>query len=136
MPLVNISWRPDARALRRFGLVVIVGFCLIGLIFQFWAGDTTVALFAYGAAAVLGIPALTGTIIGLPGYWLWMGVGYVMGNIVGRVLLSVLYYGVVTPIGVVRRQIVDKLQIRRNLKESYWVDIDSEGESSRYERQF
>jgi hypothetical protein len=136
MSLVNISWRPDARTLRRFGVVVIVGFCLIGLFFQFWAGERTVALFAYGAAAVLGIPALTGTIIGLPGYWLWMGVGFVMGNIVGRVLLSVLYYGVITPIGVVRRQIVDKLQLRRYPKESYWVDIDSEGERSRYERQF
>ena len=136
MSMVQISWRPDSAALRKFGLVVIVGFAIIGAALQFIGSDTALAYVAYGAGLVLGVPALTGTVIGLPGYWLWMGVGFVMGNIVGRVLLSVVYYGLITPMGVIRRQLNDKLQLKRPNKTSYWIDIDNSGERGRYERLF
>jgi hypothetical protein len=136
MSIVSISWRPDKKALRKFGLVVIIGLCLIGLFFQFYLEKTTTAYALYAAAAILGLPALTGTAIALPGYWLWMGIAFVMGNIMGRVLLSILFYGLITPMGFVRRMSNDKLRIRRKSRESYWVDIRSEGEEGRYERLF
>ena len=136
MSIVSISWRPDAKALRKFGLVVIIGLGLIGLLFQFYLQKTTTAYALYAAAAILGLPALTGTAIALPGYWLWMGIAFVMGNIMGRLLLSILFYGLITPMGFVKRLSNDKLRIRRKPRESYWVDIRSEGEEGRYERLF
>ena len=41
-------------------------------------GSRELAWGIYAAAGILGLPALTGTAIGLPGYWLWMGVAFVM----------------------------------------------------------
>ncbi len=137
MSIVSIRWRPDAVELRKFGVVVIIGMCLIGLVFQFLFGNSDVAYVLYVVGAVLGLPGLTGTVIALPGYWLWMGVAFVMGNIVGRVLLSVIYYTLFTPIGLARRMLgADKLQLGRVNIDSYWKDIDTEGEDTRYERQF
>jgi hypothetical protein len=136
MAFVSISWRPDKKALRSFGLVVIIGLGLIGLFFQLWLEKPDVAYILYVAGAVLGLPGLTGTVIGLPGYWLWMGVAFVMGNIVGRVLLSVVYYGLITPMGTVRRALNDKLRLKRPQVESYWTDIEDKEEDTRYERLF
>ncbi|MCP4676613.1 MAG: hypothetical protein GY854_14090 [Deltaproteobacteria bacterium] len=137
MSIVSIKWRPDAVELRKFGVVVIIGMCLIGLLFQFLLGHSDVAYILYIVGGVLGLPGLTGTVIALPGYWLWMGVAFVMGNIVGRVLLTVIYYTLFTSIGLSRRILgSDKLQLKRVSTQSYWKDIDTEGEDTRYERQF
>ncbi len=136
MALVEIRWRPDSRELRKFGLVVMIGLGLIGILFQFWAERTDVAWALYGAAGILGLPALTGTVIALPGYWLWMGFAFVMGNIMGRILLCVIYYGLITPMGIVRRMITDPLKLKRPNIDSYWTDIDDTNEKERYERLF
>ena len=137
MSIVNINWRPDPRGLRRFGLTVIVGMALIGLLFQFWFEKSTVAINLYAAGGVLGLPALTGTVIGLPGYWLWMGIAFVAGNIVSRILLGLIYYMLFTPLGFIRRLMgADKLTLRRRRADSYWVDIETDDGTSRFERQF
>ena len=101
----------------------------------FWIQSVDAAYGIYFAAALLGLPALTGTAIALPGYWLWMSIAFVMGNIMGRVLLSLLYYGMITPMGLVRRLVNDKLQLRAKGKQSYWENLPSDSDS-RFERQF
>jgi hypothetical protein len=89
----------------------------------------------FGAAA--GILGLTGTAAGLPLYWLWMGVGFVIGSVVGRLLLALCYYGVLTPIALVMRlRGRDALRLRRRECESYWVDLPPPPPPERYERQF
>jgi hypothetical protein len=134
--LVNISWRPGPKELRKFGLVVIIGLSIIGAIFQFWVGNASAAYGVYIAAAVLGLPALTGLPIALPGYWVWMGIAFVMGNIMGRLVLSVVFFGLFTPMGLVRRLLNDRLQLRAKGATSYWRDLPSDDDSIRYERQF
>ena len=136
MSLVSISWRPSPKELRKFGLVVMIGLGIIGAVFQFLLNNVTAAYGVYIAAGVLGIPALTGLPIALPGYWLWMGIAFVMGNIMGRVVLGVVFYGLITPMGIVRRIFNDKLQLRPRNASSYWRDIPAGDETSRYERQF
>jgi hypothetical protein len=136
MSLVQIRWRPGPGELRKFGVVVIIGLALIGLALQFFMGHPRSAWVLYGAAALLGLPALTGTRAALPGYWLWMGVAFVVGNIMGRVLLSAVYYGLITPMGLGRRAVSDRLSLRRRRVDTYWTDIESKDESARYERLF
>ncbi len=137
MSIVDINWRPDAWGLRKFGLAAIIGLGLIGLLFQFWAERSDAAIGLYIAAGVLGLPALTGTVVGLPGYWLWMGIAFVMGNIVGRVLLALVYYLVLTPTGLLRRMLgSDKLRLRRRQTDTYWNDLEIEEDAARHERLF
>jgi hypothetical protein len=135
--LVQIDWRPDAPEMRKFGVVVLIGMGIIGALFQFWAGAPQVALGCWIAGAILGVPALTGTRIGLPGYWLWMGIAFVMGNIMSRVLLVGIYFLVVTPIGLLRRAFGgDALGLKTPNGDSHWIDVKGDSGSTGYERQF
>ena len=113
-----------------------LGDFVLGLVVQFAVENQDIACIFYVAAAALGLPALTGTFVALPGYWLWMGVAFVMGNIVSRVLLAAVFYGLMTPMGLIRRLFDDKLRLRRRAVESYWTDIRSDGDEARYHRLF
>jgi hypothetical protein len=66
-----------------------------------------------------------------------MGVGFVIGSVVGRLLLALCYYGVLTPIALLMRlRGRDALRLRRRECESYWVDLPPPPPPERYERQF
>lgn len=137
MSIVDINWRPETKELRTFGLVVLIGMGLVGLAFQFWFDRMNVAVALYVIGMALGLPGLTGTTMGLPGYWLWMGFAFVVGNIMSRVLLTVIYYLLFLPMGIGRRALGnDRLKLRRRSAESYWYDVRANDEPSRYERQF
>ncbi len=97
MSLIEINWNPNVRELRKFGLTMIAGFAVIGLILQFAMKAPSAAYVAYGFGAVLGALGLSGTTVGKWGYRAWMGIAFVMGNIVSRILLAVIYFGLFTP---------------------------------------
>jgi len=137
MAMIDIDWRPEPRELRKFGVVVLVGMGVIGAGFHFFSDAPEVARWLWIAGAVLGLPALTGTAIALPGYWLWMGIAFVMGNIMSRVLLAAIYFLLVTPLGLLRRALGgDPLQLKKPAGETYWRDLSGGSAESGYERQF
>ncbi len=140
MALVQIDWKPDAGGLRKFGFTMIVGFALIGGAF-FYFGKITPAYVCWGFGGVAGLLGLTGTKVALPIYWLWMGVAFVMGNIMSRIILGAIYFGMFMPMGLFMRLIGrDKLQLKGSSVDTYWSDVPSSGveaeDKSRYERQF
>lgn len=61
-------------------------------------------------------------------YKLWMGLAIVLGAIVSRVILTLLFYVVVTPIGLLRRLFGgDGLGLKRDKdRETYWIKRDEE----------
>ncbi len=139
MSLVQINWHPDAKQLRTFGLVVLAGFVLLAFgAYLKWESWTATGVLS-GVGLVLGAPALTGHKVALPGYWLWMGVAFVLGNIMSRLLLALVWYLVVTPIGLLMRAVGrDPLRLKAPdpAPDTYWVDIELPRETARYERQF
>lgn len=138
MSMVQINWNPTPSELRKFGVTVLLGFALLGLLFQFRLNNTVAGIALYAVAAVLGGPALSGTVLGKPGYVIWMGIAFVMGSVMSRILLSIIYFGVVTPIGILRRaQGADRLTLNRPKATSYWTDVEPVPEDpDSYERQF
>ena len=92
----------DAAQLRKFGLLVGGIFCAIGL----WpavirgAGPRSWALVA---GVLLLAPALLAPRILAPVYRIWMTVGEALGWINTRILLGVVFYGLITPMGLIRR---------------------------------
>ena len=140
MSLVHIDWRPDRRGLRKFGVAMLIGFGLMGLSFWFgWplAASQAVVLALWGFGAVAGLLGLSGTAAALPIYWLWMGIAFVTGSIMGRVTLGLAYYLVFTPMGLLGRLLGrDRLALRRPSTESYWHDLRHDTSPPRYERQF
>lgn len=134
MSLVKINWHPDAKELRKFGFVVLIGFAIIGAIF-FFASKTSSAYYLWGIGVVLGFPGLTGTAIALPFYLIWMGVAFIIGNIMSRLIMFVIFFAVVTPLGIIMRLTGrDRLKLKKSNDSTYWVDVPT-GEQD-YQQQF
>lgn len=136
MSLVNINWRPDARELRKFGLTVLIGFAIIGLITWLVSKNLTGAYWLWGIGAVFGVSGLTGTVIALPFYYVWMGIAFIIGNIMSRVIMFLVFFLVVTPLGLVMRLTGrDRLRLKKGKSETYWVDAPEPDKDS-YQQQY
>ena len=68
----------------------------------------------------------------------WMSLALVMGAIMSRLVLCILFYTVITPIGLfLRLSGKDPLNKKwREKKESFWSDRDTLGSKSAYENQY
>lgn len=136
MSMVQINWKPDSTELRKFGVSMIVGFAIIGGVL-YWRDRTSIAYGCFVFGAISGLLGLTGTRVALPIYIAWMSVAYVMGNIVSRLLLALLYYGMFTPMGLAMRLGGrDSLRLKRPEMSTYWIDIPESPREKHYERQF
>lgn len=119
------------------------GFVLIGLVKYLWpfeqliAKNETAGLWLIAVGIVVGAIGLTGTRLALPFYWAWLGIAYVMGNVMSRVIMAAIYFMIVTPMhflsAIAGR---DKLQLKKRKTDSYWHDISLPTEIEKYERQF
>lgn len=104
------------KELRQFGLIVGAVFTVIGLwplVFRgeslrLWATGIGGLLIAFGGI----LPQLLAPI-----YKGWMWVGHIMGWINTRILLGIVFYGLVTPIGIVFR-LMGKDTMRQAFAES------------------
>ncbi|MDX1964660.1 MAG: hypothetical protein SFX18_16035 [Pirellulales bacterium] len=136
MSMIEIDWSPSPRELRKFGVTTLIGFLLIGAV-AYYFDKTTVAYVCWGLGAVLGGAALTGTVAGLWAYRAWMGVAFVMGNIISRFLMALIFYGLFWPMGAIRRALgADPLQLNKRATSSYWTPVGPPTDKQRAERQF
>ena len=137
MALAEINWKPSARELRTFGVTMLVGFALIGGFF-FWRDLRTVACVLWGIGAAAGVLGLTGTKAAMVVYLPWMGIALVMGNIMSRLILGIVYYLLITPMALCMRLFGrDKLHLKRRDGDTYWTDMAAPPTEVRaYERQF
>ena len=89
-------------ALRQFGLMIGSIFLLVGLWPFVWRQEA-VRIWAVVPGALLVMAGLV-----IPGilkhiYQGWMWVGHVMGWVNTRIILGVLFYGIVTPMGLIMK---------------------------------
>ena len=92
----------DVKALRSFGLIVGGVFALIGLwpwVFRQHAPRT----WALAAAAALVLPAIVWPRALAPAHRAWMRIGHALGWLNSRILLGIVFFFVVTPLGFVLR---------------------------------
>ena len=148
MALIEIDWHPARRRLRRFGVVALVAFAAVGAwvflrhsLFGFALSEGAVSVAAYVLwciAAVCGVLAAVAPRALRPLYLGLSLVGLPIGRVVSHVVMGVVYYVVLTPIGLVMRLLVrDPLhrKFEPNAK-TYWVRRDETEEAKRYFRQF
>ena len=109
------------RAEREFGLLVGLALTLIGswrLYRGHWEAVEFSLLGLGSALAILGL--LFPRALVLPNRW-WMGLAKILSLITTPVILAIIYFGVVTPIGVVKRLFGwDPLRRRAPSAVSYW----------------
>jgi hypothetical protein len=102
--MITIDWYPSPGHLRRWGVMVAAGLGVSGSLFQFvdWGvfrAGHALAPWLWGFGLVALVTAGTGTRLGLPAYWAWMGFVWTVGTLMGVAALAVVFFFVVTPLG-------------------------------------
>ena len=126
---------PQKRDLRNLGLVFLVALGLIGAILL-WKGRPSGPYWT-GAGVLFGLWGLAWPAGLKPVYKVWMAFAVILGYFVSRILLSAIFYLVVTPIGLVMR-LLGKDLLDRKLKDrdSYWHVRDDEYDPKRTEKMY
>ena len=123
--------------LRSFGVTIGIILLLIAG-FLFYKDKESFQIFLYIAGAFIGFGSIIPIIL-KPIYIVWMVFAVVLGWFMTRVILSLLFYVIITPIGLVMRTFgKDFLDIKKQaVKGSYWNQRDSNFEKNQnYEKQF
>jgi len=135
--LIRLDRSPPRRVLRTFGISLAATGWLIGALLAFGRDAETAGALIAGVATLLGLVPLVapGTRAARAVY---IGVsvpGLAVGNVVGVVLVGIVFYTVVTPIGLIRR-VTSKHPFGRPGQESYWTDAKPPRDRDSYELQF
>ena len=148
MALIEINWKPDTRRLWVFGAVALAVFALLaawiyvtGRIGGFEVGEfaaLAASVFLWILAAACGLLALMAPAALRP---LYVGLSLAtapIGLVVSFLLLAMVFYGVLTPIGLVMRWMGrDPLGRRFDPQaRGYWVARRRVDDIKRYFRQF
>lgn len=127
----------DRRQQRKFGLVMAVAFGVLGLIRWWLKGAPPLWLFGIGVAfLVFGLflpKALQ------PVFVVWLRFAEALNWVVTRALLTVAYYGLITPAGFIHRLVAADPLKRAwdSTTNSYWEEPDDQPEGiERYRDQF
>ena len=140
----EINWNPSLDERRRFGITLVIGFPLAGLVWFFmvwlvkddWILEIP-AIFAtigiVGGGALAASPS-----IGRVPYIVWHLLIRAIEMSITYLLLLILFFLVITPIGLLRRFRTNgalSKRIDRN-RSSYWADIEKVDDLAQYYRQF
>jgi hypothetical protein len=123
--------------LRKFGLTVGLAFAAFGTV-SWWRGHELPPKVLWTLGVLLVVPGLVAPAILAPVRRAWMAFAAVLGHVNTRIILSILFYLVLTPIGFVLRLFRDPMQ--RSLADrsgSQWIKRKLEPvDPASYERQF
>ncbi len=130
------SIKSSRNDLKNFG--VIIGFILlmIGVFLFVKEKDLFIYLFSIGLILII-LGGIVPVIL-KPIYKIWMIFAVIIGWIMTRVILSVLFFSIITSIGIFTRLIgKDFLSLKSRNQKSYWNSRDREYELNQdYEKQF
>jgi hypothetical protein len=144
---IEINLKPDVRTLRQFGFIALVGFALLAiiawleaLVFSFGLGAARPYV-AGGFAAVAVVSLLFSLVwpkanLGL--YLCLTLIAYPIGFVLSHLVMGLLFYLMITPVGLLLRLFARDPMERRMLPEaeSYWVDARGKQPNESYFRQF
>ncbi len=125
------------KELREFGIVVGVVFGFIGG--SLWWRHKEHYIYFFILSLFFILSGLLIPIILKPIQKIWMAVGLIIGAVMTRVILCLLFYVVVTPLGLLNKMTSkDSLNLRFNKElQTYWIKRKKESFNKlNYERQF
>lgn len=137
MALIDPDRRPSRLEMRIFGMLFAVFFGLLGamVLLKHGALRGAIGLWVIGAGVAIAYYAVPG--LRWPIYVGWTRATYPLGWAVSHAVMAVLFFGVLTPFGLLMRLFgQDPMQRRmRTGAESYWAKLEPPAKASRYFRQ-
>jgi len=136
--MLTIDRHPPDRQLRSFGMLLAIFVPLLGAMFWWRTGRLNVGVTVWAVGGVLTavywlLPALRRTV-----YVGWMYAAFPIGWTVSHLLMAIIFYGAITPIGWVLRVSGRELLPRRfdRAARTYWVPRVRNDDIGRYFRQY
>jgi hypothetical protein len=129
----------DRSEWRKFGIILGIILTVIATILLIKARPSYI--YFYGAGLFFIVTALTVPIVIKPVFILFLYIAHVMGWVMTRLILGILFYLVITPMGLLGRLFGKRFLDLKfpGKQESYWIETDQlirdEGVNS-YENQF
>ena len=124
------------RELRKFGFVMAVALAIVGGLL-FWREKEVLPWF-FSVAGFFGATGLILPKVLAPIEWVWMKLAHYLGIIMTRLLLSLTFYLMITPLGIIMKILGKRplaVSFDREVK-SYWIKVDPEGPVSRPDKPF
>jgi len=124
------------RAEREFGLLVGAVFSLLGL-WWFYRGKffSAATVFVIAGAALVLFGLIAPRVLVAPRRW-WMKLAEAMAYVSSRVILAIIFFLVLTPIGLIKRAMGwDPLQRRAASRETFWSPYPNR-DRRHYEKMF
>lgn len=124
---------------RRFGLLFTAVFILLGAYgWLFDAFESFLALGLVGIGLLFGLISILSPQILGPLNKTWFYLGQCLGKIVSPIVLGIIFFGILTPVGLVTRLFGrDELRLKRSKKDTYWVDRSPPGpQAESFKNQF
>ena len=118
---------------RSFGIVFFIVFLLIAL--YPLLKDNDLRIWSLVISFIFLILGLINSKILTPLNRLWFKFGLLLGKFISPLIMGIIFFVVVTPIGIIMRLLKkDLLNLKYNKKETYW--IDKSGPKSKMKNQF
>jgi multisubunit Na+/H+ antiporter MnhG subunit len=121
---------------KKFGIALGILLAIIATILLL--KKKSIYIYFYGAGLFFILAALTVPIIIKPVFILFLYIAFVLGWVMTRVILSLLFYLVITPIGLIAKLFGKKfldMKFSRE-KESYWLETGEDEGVKSYEIQY
>jgi hypothetical protein len=130
------SDRERNRSLRKFGLTMAVPLAVIGAVLLWRENPSWV--YPMGLSCSFLLFALAYPPVLAPIEKAWMAFGRVMSVIMTHIVLTVTFYAVMTPIGLLMRLFGKDPMARRPDRSvtSYWIPVDPDGPAARPDKPF
>ena len=109
---------------KNFGIVFFIVFLIISL----WPllNQSEIRIWSLILSTIFLILGLINSNLLSPLNKAWFKFGIILGNFVSPIVMSVVFFLVVTPTGIIMRLLgKDLLNLKKNTKETYWVKKDN-----------
>ena len=139
MAMLEINWQPSRRELRQFAGIWFPLACAVVCWFVYRATHSWQLLAALGViAAVLSVVAFAVPAVALRLYVGWMVAAFPIGWTVSHLLMGVIYYLLITPMGLLMRCFGRDAMGRKfnRTRDTYWVAHTTPRDKQQYFRQY
>ena len=125
----GIPARLSARQGRKFGFTVGIAFLVLAALLHWWRHRETAALIFAAIGTALVLAALVAPTALGPVEKAWMGLAHVLSKVTTPIFMGVVYFVVVTPIGLLMRVVGRRPLVHAERDNGFWMAPPSGGRS-------